>query len=86
MAKIEKPQAVERIEEIMAVADALMVARGDLGVEMPLERVPGIQKTLTRLARRLGKPVVVATQMLELMITSARANARRSVRRRHRRL
>ena len=45
MAKIEKPQAVERLDEIMAVADALMVARGDLGVEMPLERVPGIQKT-----------------------------------------
>ena len=70
MAKIEKPQAVKRIDEIMAVADALMVARGDLGVEMPLERVPGIQKTLTRLARRLGKPVVVATQMLESMITA----------------
>jgi pyruvate kinase len=59
MAKIEKPQAV-----------ALMVARGDLGVEMPLEQVPGIQKSLTRLARRLGKPVVVATQMLESMITA----------------
>ena len=70
MAKIEKPQAVQRIEEIMAVADALMVARGDLGVEMPLEQVPGIQKSLTRLARRLGKPVVVATQMLELMISA----------------
>jgi pyruvate kinase len=70
MAKIEKPQAVERLEEIMGVADAFMVARGDLGVEMPLERVPGIQKTLTRLGRRLGKPVVVATQMLESMITS----------------
>jgi pyruvate kinase len=70
MAKIEKPQAVERLEEIVAVADAFMVARGDLGVEMPLERVPGIQKTLTRLGRRLGKPVVVATQMLESMITS----------------
>jgi pyruvate kinase len=70
MAKIEKPQAVERLEDIMAVADAFMVARGDLGVEMPLERVPGIQKTLTRLGRRLGKPVVVATQMLESMITS----------------
>jgi pyruvate kinase len=70
MAKIEKPQAVQRIDEIMAVADAVMVARGDLGVEMPLERVPGIQKTLTRLARRLGKPVVVATQMLESMITA----------------
>ena len=70
MAKIEKPQAVERLEDIMAVADAFMVARGDLGVEMPLEHVPGIQKTLTRLGRRLGKPVVVATQMLESMITS----------------
>ena len=70
MAKIEKPQAVQRLDEIMAVADGLMVARGDLGVEMPLERVPGIQKTLTRQGRRLGKPVVVATQMLELMITS----------------
>ncbi len=70
MAKIEKPQAVQRLEEIMAIADGFMVARGDLGVEMPLERVPGIQKTLTRFARRLGKPVVVATQMLESMITS----------------
>jgi len=70
MAKIEKPQAVQRLEEIVAVADGFMVARGDLGVEMPLERVPGIQKTLTRLGRRLGKPVVVATQMLESMITS----------------
>jgi pyruvate kinase len=70
MAKIEKPQAVQRLEEIVSVADAFMVARGDLGVEMPLERVPGIQKTLTRLGRRLGKPVVVATQMLESMISS----------------
>ena len=70
MAKIEKPQAVARLDEIMQVADAFMVARGDLGVEMPLERVPGIQKTMTRFARKLGKPVVVATQMLESMITS----------------
>ncbi|MBV8473836.1 MAG: pyruvate kinase, partial [Hyphomicrobiales bacterium] len=70
MAKIEKPQAIARLEEILDVSDAVMVARGDLGVEMPLERVPGIQKTLTRMARRSGKPVVVATQMLESMITS----------------
>jgi pyruvate kinase len=70
MAKIEKPQAVLRINEIMDVTDALMVARGDLGVEMPLEKVPGIQKQLTRAARRAGKPVVVATQMLESMISS----------------
>jgi pyruvate kinase len=70
MAKIEKPQAVLRLEEIMEISDAVMVARGDLGVEMPLEKVPGIQKRITRLGRRLGKPVVVATQMLESMITS----------------
>ncbi len=70
MAKIEKPQAVARLDEILDVADAIMVARGDLGVELPLEKVPGIQKQLTRAARRAGKPVVVATQMLELMISS----------------
>jgi pyruvate kinase len=69
-AKIEKPQAVQRIEEIMDFTDSLMVARGDLGVEMPLEKVPGIQKQLTRAARRAGKPVVVATQMLESMIVN----------------
>jgi pyruvate kinase len=70
MSKIEKPQAVARLSEIIELSDALMVARGDLGVEMPIERVPGIQKQITRAARRAGKPVVVATQMLESMIAS----------------
>jgi len=70
MAKIEKPQAISRLEEVIEVADALMVARGDLGVEVPLEKVPGLQKRINRNARRLGKPVVVATQMLESMILS----------------
>ncbi|NRG17317.1 pyruvate kinase [Rhizobiales bacterium] len=70
MAKIEKPQAIERLPEILELSDALMVARGDLGVEMPLERVPGLQKQITRAARRAGKPVVVATQMLESMINA----------------
>jgi pyruvate kinase len=70
MAKIEKPQAVERLEEIIKLCDAFMIARGDLGVEMPLEQVPGLQKRMIRVARRYGKPVVVATQMLESMITS----------------
>jgi pyruvate kinase len=70
MAKIEKPQAIERLPEILEASDALMVARGDLGVELPLERVPSLQKQMTRLARRAGKPVVVATQMLESMIQS----------------
>lgn len=70
MSKIEKPQALERIDEIIELSDALMVARGDLGVEMPLEAVPGIQKQLIRACRKAGKPVVVATQMLESMITA----------------
>ena len=68
MAKIEKPQAIHRLDEIIDITDALMVARGDLGVEMPLEKVPGLQKRMTRDARRAGKPVVIATQMLESMI------------------
>jgi pyruvate kinase len=70
MAKIEKPQAMNRLAEILELADAVMVARGDLGVELPLEKVPGAQKKMTRMARWTGKPVVVATQMLESMISS----------------
>ncbi len=70
MAKIEKPQALARIEEIIDLSEAIMVARGDLGVEMPLEAVPGIQKQIVRRCRRAGKPVVVATQMLESMISA----------------
>jgi pyruvate kinase len=70
LSKIEKPQAVSRLPEIIELSDAIMVARGDLGVEMPLESVPGIQKQITRAARKAGKPVVVATQMLESMITA----------------
>lgn len=70
MSKIEKPQAVERLDEIIDLSDGIMVARGDLGVEMPLEAVPGIQKRVTRAARKAGKPVVVATQMLESMISA----------------
>jgi pyruvate kinase len=70
MAKIEKPQAINRLDEIMEISDSLMVARGDLGVEMPLEKVPGLQKRMTRMGRRFGKPVVVATQMLESMISA----------------
>ena len=68
MAKIEKPSALLCLEEILKNCDGIMVARGDLGVELPLETVPAKQKLLTRAARRAGKPVVVATQMLESMI------------------
>lgn len=70
LAKIEKPQAVKRIHEIIKVSDAIMVARGDLGVEAPLEDVPGIQIDIINGCRKAGKPVVVATQMLESMITA----------------
>jgi pyruvate kinase len=70
LAKLEKPSAIERLEEIIELSDAVMVARGDLGVEMPPETVPGTQKRIVRLSRRAGKPVIVATQMLETMIGS----------------
>ncbi len=72
LAKIEKPEAVDRLEEIVAAFDGLMVARGDLGVELPLERVPLVQKRAIRLARAAAKPVIVATQMLESMIEHSR--------------
>ena len=70
VSKLEKPSAVERLDEIVALSDAVMVARGDLGVELPAEHVPAIQKRIVRSCRRLGKPVIVATQMLESMVDS----------------
>ena len=70
MAKIEKPQALERLDEILELVDAVMVARGDLGVELPPEGVPPVQNRIVAKARQAGKPVVVATQMLESMIVS----------------
>jgi pyruvate kinase len=70
LAKIEKPAAIDRLEGILELADAVMVARGDLGVELPPEDVPPLQKRIVEAARRLGRPVVVATQMLESMISS----------------
>jgi pyruvate kinase len=69
MAKIEKPSALNCLDDILEISDGIMVARGDLGVELPLEVVPAKQKQITRAARKAGKPVVVATQMLESMIT-----------------
>lgn len=78
MAKLEKPSAIESLEAIIELADGVMVARGDLGVELPPERLPQIQRNIVRSARRHGKPVVVATQMLESMIeapTPTRAEA-----------
>ncbi|MBM3569785.1 MAG: pyruvate kinase [Alphaproteobacteria bacterium] len=70
MAKIEKPAAVDRLGEIVDLVDGIMVARGDLGVELPVEEVPGWQKRIVRAARKAGKPVIVATQMLESMISA----------------
>jgi pyruvate kinase len=72
VAKIERPQALEHLDEILAASDAVMVARGDLGLEMPLERVPRAQKDITRRARRQRIPVIVATQVLESMTSEAR--------------
>jgi pyruvate kinase len=70
LVKIEKPSAIDDLDAIVEAGDGFMVARGDLGVEMPVQRVPGLQKQITRKARAAGKPVVVATQMLESMIAS----------------
>ena len=70
MTKLEKPQALDNLDAILALSDAVMVARGDLGVELPPEEVPLAQKRIVRAARQLGKPVVVATQMLESMISA----------------
>ncbi len=70
LSKIEKPQALTNLDQILTLSDGLMVARGDLGVELPIERVPGLQKQIVHAARIAGKPVVVATQMLESMITA----------------
>jgi len=70
LAKIEKPAAIDRLNDIIALADAVMVARGDLGVELPPEQVPPLQNKIVAMARQYGKPVVVATQMLESMVTS----------------
>jgi pyruvate kinase len=72
IAKMEKPQAVERAEEILRAADCVMVARGDLGIELPIERVPIVQKELLRLAGWLARPSITATQMLDSMVTSSR--------------
>src|SRR5699024_11311871 len=70
IAKVEKPQAVDNLAEIVDAFDGVMVARGDLGVELPLEEVPLVQKRAIELCRRNAKPVIVATQMLESMISS----------------
>lgn len=70
--KLEKPSAIEKVDEIIALADAVMLARGDLGVEIPPEKVPSVQKHVVRVARDQGKPVIIATQMLESMISAPR--------------
>ena len=78
IAKIEKPQAVENLDDIIDAFDAFMVARGDLGVELPLEEVPLVQKRIIRAARQWAKPVIVATQMLDSMISAPRTWRTRS--------
>jgi pyruvate kinase len=72
IAKMEKPQAIDNLEAILSAANGIMVARGDLGVELPLEQVPGLQKRLVRQANLLGRPCIVATEMLESMIQAPR--------------
>jgi len=72
IAKLEKPQAIENLEEILAIADGVMVARGDLGVEIPIDEVPFVQKMIIKKANGLGKPVITATQMLDSMIRNPR--------------
>ena len=72
IAKIEKPQAVDAAEEIIRAADCVMVARGDLGIELPIEDVPMVQKRLLRMAGRLARPSITATQMLDSMVNSSR--------------
>jgi pyruvate kinase len=70
IAKIEKPEAINNIKEIINLSDGIMIARGDLGVEMPIEKLPGLQKNIIRRCVHMGKPVIVATQMMESMITN----------------
>jgi pyruvate kinase len=72
IAKFEKPQAIDRAEEILKVSDCIMVARGDLGIELPIERVPIVQKKLLAMAGRFARPAITATQMLDSMVTSSR--------------
>ena len=81
IAKMEKPQAVERAEEILKAADCVMVARGDLGIELPIARVPIVQKQLLELAGWMARPSITATQMLDSMVHSLAADARRGRRR-----
>ena len=84
IAKIEKPQAVDEAEDIIRAADTVMVARGDLGIELPIEDVPIVQKRLLRIAGRLARPSITATQMLDSMVVLVAADARRGGRRRER--